>query len=74
MEQDNIKVKFTILYKNGLEDEVTRELPKGKIDEIGKFFHDSFKSGLDAVIGLNKHKEAFLIRVIDVLRVKIEML
>jgi hypothetical protein len=58
-----LKVKFSLLYNNGKEEEFIRETDKEKAEEIAEIVNESFLTGTNAVIRLNDDNAVNIIRV-----------
>jgi hypothetical protein len=69
-----LKVKFKILYNNGVEEAIVREMDEEKLEAIAEVINESFLSGTNAVVRLNDDNEAVFINIQQTSRVKIEYL
>ena len=69
-----MKVKFTVLYKNGHQDEIVQEGTAEEIKRVITTFEISFQENKSTYISFGDGEKACCLRVSDVSRVSWELL
>jgi soluble P-type ATPase len=69
---EEMKAKYKILYKNGIEDEVVQEATEEEIKHLNETIYEALQNDVEGVITLGDGKnQGYFIRLSDVSRVMI---